>query len=134
MPSSTVCRAALAAKTDFRAIVDLVGDKLREVLDTEDIESAGTIVEANLLQYLYEYEHGERLSFPAEPTLQMDSLTRSSKHKHLAWGTVEEGNMISPNLPGTDASRSGVSLPIISSDRIIGNIIIETYERDHAYG
>ncbi len=128
-------QAALAAKLDFQAIVDLVGDKLREVLDTGDIGIRWYDSEANLLQYLYEYEHGERLSFPAEPPApdgQFDKILKT--HKHLIWDTVEEGNMISPNLPGTDASRSGVSLPIISSDRIIGNIIIENYERDHAYG
>src|SRR5256884_861302 len=37
-------------------------------------------------------------------------------------------------LPGTDMSKSLIAVPIISSDRFLGMIVIENYEREHAYG
>jgi GAF domain-containing protein len=37
-------------------------------------------------------------------------------------------------MPGTDASTSGVFMPIISSDRVLGSIVLENYERVNAYG
>ena len=37
-------------------------------------------------------------------------------------------------LPGTDPSKSIASIPIISSDRLLGTISIENYERENAYG
>ena len=52
----------MAAELDFQAIVDLVGDKLREVFGTGDIAidwlDQGTV----LVTPLYVYEHGMRLS------------------------------------------------------------------------
>jgi hypothetical protein len=47
---------------DFQAIVDLVGDKLREVFHTGDLIVTWWEEKANLSHYLYAYEHGKRLS------------------------------------------------------------------------
>jgi hypothetical protein len=53
----------LAAELDFQAIVDLVGDKLREVFNTPDLGIRWYDQKANLVHYLYEYEHGKRRGF-----------------------------------------------------------------------
>jgi len=45
---------------DFEAIIDLVGDKLREVLHNEDIGITWFDEKANLVHYMYAYEHGKR--------------------------------------------------------------------------
>ncbi len=37
-------------------------------------------------------------------------------------------------IPGTDQSKSMIAMPIISSDRVLGMIGIENYERENAYG
>ena len=39
-----------------------------------------------------------------------------------------------PIQPGTDQSKSAVYIPIISSDRVLGFITIENYEREDAFG
>jgi GAF domain-containing protein/tetratricopeptide (TPR) repeat protein len=125
----------LAAELDFQAIVDLVGDKLREVFNTPDLAINWYDEKANLVHYLYNYEHGERLHFePRQPT-KNGILERLQKtRKPVIWNTIKEGNAISPALPGTDESKSGVSLPIISSDRVLGTIQLENYERENAFG
>ena len=69
----------MAAELDFQAIVDLVGDKLRDVFNTGDIGIRWNDPKANLVHYLYQYEHGVRLDAtadaagsggPCEPMLQ----------------------------------------------------------------
>src|SRR5205807_10563230 len=55
----------MAAELDFQAIIDLVGDKLREVFNTGDIGIRWYDAQANLNHYLYEYEHGVRLTPPS---------------------------------------------------------------------
>ena len=50
----------MAEALDFQAIVDLVGDKLREVFHTGDI-GIRWYDPAELIHYLYQFEHGERL-------------------------------------------------------------------------
>ncbi len=51
----------MAAELNFQGIVDLVGDKLRDVLATESIGIRWFDPDTGLIRFLYEYEHGERL-------------------------------------------------------------------------
>ena len=125
----------LAAKLDFQAIVDLVGDKLRDVFNTPDLSINWYDEKTNLVYYLYNYEHGERLKISPRPPTPNGILERLIKtQESIIWNTAKEGNAISPVLPGTDESKSGVSVPIISSDRVLGSIQIENYERENTFG
>jgi GAF domain-containing protein/CheY-like chemotaxis protein/tetratricopeptide (TPR) repeat protein len=125
----------LAAELDFQAIVDLVGDKLRQVFNTPDLFIKRYDEKNNLVHALYAYEHGERLTLPPRPPILDGILAKLTKTRQpIVWNTLEEGDRISPAIPGTDASKSGVAVPIISSDHIFGTIQIENYEREHAYG
>lgn len=124
----------LAAKLDFQAIVDLVGDKLRLVFNTPDLGINWYDEKANLVYHFYTYEHGERLTVPPQTPRPNGLFERITKTRQpVVWNTSEEGDKISPVIPGTDASKSGVALPIISSDRILGSIMLENYERENAY-
>ena len=57
----------MAAELDFQAIVDLVGDKLREVFNTADLGIRWYDEKTNLVHYLYAYEHGTRLHIAPQP-------------------------------------------------------------------
>ncbi|MFM8423833.1 MAG: GAF domain-containing protein, partial [Chloroflexota bacterium] len=125
----------LAAELDFQAIVDLVGDKLREVFNTPDLAISWYDEKANLSHSLYFYEHGERISAPpVTPKPDGPFMKMRQNRKPVIWNTREEGNALFPTLAGTDESLSGVRVPIISSDRVIGTITTENYEHENAYG
>ena len=125
----------LAAELDFQAIVDLVGDKLRTVFDTPDLYINWYDEKTDLVHFLYCYEHGKRLVMAPIPLRPDSIIGRILKTRQpMVWDTMDEGDKIAPVIPGTDASRSGVSVPIISSDRVLGTIQIENYVREHAYG
>jgi GAF domain-containing protein/DNA-binding response OmpR family regulator/anti-sigma regulatory factor (Ser/Thr protein kinase) len=125
----------LAAELDFQAIVDLVGDKLSEVLNTRDLSINWYDEKTNLIHYLYSYEHGERYFVPpSTPKPDSPFMEMLKTRKPIIWNTADEGNALFPTVPGTDDSRSGVRVPIITSDRVIGTITLENYERENAYG
>ncbi len=125
----------LASKLDFQAIVDLVGDRLREVFNTPDLSIHWYDEKNNLVHYLYNYEHGVRLTLPSRPPQPKGIFEQMTKTRQPAvWNTAEEGDAISPVLPGTDASKAGAAIPIISGDRVLGSVILENYERENAYG
>jgi signal transduction histidine kinase/CheY-like chemotaxis protein len=125
----------LAAELDFQAVVDLVGDKLREVFQTPDLGIRWYDEKTNLLHYFYEFEHGERLHHPSQPPEEGGTFEYVQRSRQpIIWNTEAEGDAILENIPGTDNSQSGVSVPIISSDRILGVIGLENYERENAYG
>ncbi|HEY2627530.1 MAG TPA: GAF domain-containing protein, partial [Usitatibacter sp.] len=126
----------MAGSLDFQGIVDLVGDKLREVLQTQDIGIRWFDTKNRLVHYLYEYEHGKRLEVP--PTqLKPDGRAAQmmATRKASVFGTPEE--MVAAGtsaIAGTDQAKSAIFVPIIGSDRVIGSILLENHEREHAYG
>ena len=126
----------LAAELDFQAIIDLVGDKLREVFKTPDLAITWYDEKADLLQNMYNYEHGERLTIPpGKPRPENPFMRMVRTHQPVVWNTAEEGDVVTGGvIPGTDRSLSGVMIPIISSDRVLGTIQVENFERDNAYG
>ena len=126
----------IAAELNFQAIVDLVGDKLREVLKTDDIAITWYDAQTKLLHYVYVYEHGRRLEIPPNPprpggafetmSRTRTALVRNTVAEHLASGAAA--------VPGTDQCLSSVTVPIIGSDRVLGNLGMENHEREHAFG
>src|SRR2546425_302048 len=126
----------LASELNFQAIVDLVGDKLREVFSTPDLGIRWYAQKANLVHYLYGYEHGKRLHIaPRPPTPGGMGETMIRTRRPVVLNTAEDYEKIGGGaLPGTDLSKSLIAVPIITSDRVLGTIVIENYERENAYG
>jgi GAF domain-containing protein/DNA-binding response OmpR family regulator len=126
----------MAAELNFQSIVDLVGDKLREVFNTGDIGIRWRDQETDWIHYLYEYEHGVRIHpeahaiNPTSPVVQAVQARRV-----LVVNTRAEGEAIGMRaLPGTDSSQSSVWVPIVGGDRMLGGIGLENYERERAFG
>ena len=125
----------LASELDFQAIVDLVGDKLREVFATPDLGICWYDEKADLIHYLYIYYHGERLTITASPPVAGGSFETIKKTRQpVVVKSVQENHTVSlETLEGTDRSKSMVAVPIISSDRVLGLIELENYERENAF-
>jgi len=126
----------LAAELDFQAIVDLVGDKLREVFNTPELGITWYEEKANLVHYLYMYEHGKRITTPAaHPNPGGIYETEIKTRKPLVLNNKDDFEKINMRvIPGTDQAKSMVIVPIISSDRFLGDISLENFERENAYG
>ncbi|MEW5940027.1 MAG: GAF domain-containing protein, partial [Chloroflexota bacterium] len=116
--------------------MDLVGDKLREVFNIPDLAISWHDEKANLLHHLYDYEHGKRLKLPPHPPVSGGMFETMTKTRQpIIFNSVadyEKMNAIA--LPGTDQGKSYVAVPIISSDRVLGIVGIENYERENAFG
>ena len=126
----------IAAELNFQAIVDLVGDKLREVFKTGNLGIRWRNPVTGLVDYLYEYEHGVRIrpeSHPPRPDSPV--LKAMEQRRPLVVNTRAESDALGIGvIPGTDASMSSVFVPIVGGDRLLGGIVIEDYEREYAFG
>ncbi|HRI17554.1 MAG TPA: GAF domain-containing protein, partial [Burkholderiaceae bacterium] len=121
----------MAGSLDFQGIVDLVGDKLREVLHSQDIGIRWFDRRSGLMQFLYEYEHGERQQFaplPLKPAMLERRPPRvlNTAAEHVAAGSAA--------IPGTDQCQSSVQVQIVGSDRVLGVIMLEDHRRESAFG
>jgi GAF domain-containing protein len=128
----------LVMEMDFQAIIDLVGDKLREALDFQDIGIRLYDKQTNLLHFPYEYEHGKRLLIePMTPTAISEYVLTNKKKLLLKKNTEEELKKLGLKgvfvIPGTDWSKSLIAVPIILGDEARGLIMIENYEKEDAF-
>ena len=125
----------LAAELNFQSIIDLVGDKLRDVLRTDEIGIRWYDAKTNLNHYLYEFEHGQRLTIPPGPPLKGGIFEKILETRQPFFrNTVAEREALGITVvPGTDPSKSSVNVPIIGSDRVVGSIIVEDYEKEYAF-
>ena len=126
----------LATELDFQAIVDLVGDKLREVFATRALGIDWIDPQSNMLHYLYAYENNERLTLPSVEIgttgWYADMIRTRQPVIFNTPADYEAANV--RTMPGTDAGKSMIMVPIISSDRVLGSVTIENHERENAFG
>jgi GAF domain-containing protein len=126
----------MAAELDFQAIVDLVGDKLREVFHTGDLGIRWHDPNSDLMHYLYAYEHGQRLNLPPIRSVESTIWAKLSSTRR-PWILNSPAEMAAGGIkivPGTDTALSSVAVPILGSDRILGTIILDDHTRENAYG
>ena len=126
----------MAAELNFQAIVDLVGDKLREVFKTGDIGIWSWDESARLAHPLYVFEHGVRLRQDPYPVTRGGAADRivSRREVVVAGSRAEQDALGWELVPGTDQSHSIVGVPIVGGDRVIGSIQLENHDREHAFG
>ncbi len=126
----------VGAELDFQAIVELVGDKLREVFDTGDIVITWRDEATATRHLLYSYEHGVRLVHSPMP----DNLERPidkamlQRRPVVVQDRAMAGALGLHHFAGTDISLSSVFVPMFAGDRFLGTIILENYERENAFG
>jgi signal transduction histidine kinase/CheY-like chemotaxis protein/putative methionine-R-sulfoxide reductase with GAF domain len=127
----------LAQALGFQAVVDLAGDKLREVFHTGNVNIIWWDDKTNLVQVLYRYEHGRPLPQPAPWPLDLDSpigfILRTRAPGVLNTRAEQTAIGLAP-APGTDWAHSIASVPIIGSKRPLGLINLQNHDREFAYG
>jgi GAF domain-containing protein/CheY-like chemotaxis protein/anti-sigma regulatory factor (Ser/Thr protein kinase) len=128
---------AVAAELGFQAIVDVVGDKLREVFATGDMSIRWWDEATDLVHMLYGYEHGVRLHLPPR-VLEPGTARHRFYHDHrkpVVLGSVDEQRARGIEAqPGTDQARSLLVVPVLAGERMLGSVHLENHERDNAYG
>ncbi|NCT85426.1 MAG: GAF domain-containing protein, partial [Comamonadaceae bacterium] len=126
---------SLSPELSFEAIIQRVGDRLCELLQTQDIGIRWHDPATGLNHYLYEREHGRPIQLPPErpvpdgPFERMRRTRRPLVCHNLA--EIRAAGLLA--LPGTDQCLCFASVPIVGSDQVLGVILVESYEREDAF-
>src|SRR6266498_2465214 len=127
----------LAAELNFQAIVDLVGDKLRQVFNTSNLNITWYDDKANLIHYLYIYEYGKRKTVDPQPPRPGGIFEAwITTRQPVVINNVEDAKKLNATipLPGTAVTKSSIEVPVISSGKVLGGIGIDNFERENAFG
>ncbi|HET9822953.1 MAG TPA: GAF domain-containing protein, partial [Burkholderiaceae bacterium] len=128
----------MAARLGFHGIVDLVGDKLREVFGSEDLSIRWWDDQANTMEALYSVEHGQHLPkrppWPVGAGSPVEKLLRTGVGGYAGTRDEQAAIGIGGAVPGTDWCLSIMAAPIQGTRRVLGSIVLEDHRREHAYG
>src|SRR5512141_299832 len=126
----------LARELDFQAIIDLVGDKVREIFEAKDMSIRLVGRGTNLIHFPYAFEQGQRVQIAPTPSGIgfADHVLRTRQplviNREIDQRAIEFGSFA---LPGTRmSSHSILIVPILAGDQAIGVICLEN-ERENAF-
>ncbi|MBL8277220.1 MAG: response regulator [Pelomonas sp.] len=126
---------SISPELSFEAIIERVGDRLCELLKTQDIGIRWYDPVSGLNHYLYEREHGMPIQLAPErpaPDGPFERMRRTREPlvcRNLA--EIEAAGLLA--VPGTDQALCFANVPIIGSDQVLGSILVESYEREDAF-
>ncbi|SFN19439.1 GAF domain-containing protein [Variovorax sp. OV329] len=127
----------MTRRLGFDAIIQLVGDKLREMFDSGDVSIMWWEHESNHVRAVYRYEHNRPLPLtpprPLKPGEPLD-LMLHSRHAGVTNTREEQTKLGLKPHPGTDWAHSIAAVPIIGSERALGVIGLQNHEREYAFG
>ena len=123
---------ALASQLDLDALLDLVGERMRETFHADIVYLALLDPRTSLVEFPYYYERGKRIAQPAIASDEgMTGRILGSGRPLLLHNAAEiaaEGSML-----GTPC-RSYLGVPIVPGDEAIGVISIQSIESESQFG
>jgi GAF domain-containing protein/CheY-like chemotaxis protein/anti-sigma regulatory factor (Ser/Thr protein kinase) len=125
----------LTQQLDLNTLIELVGDELRQALDTQDIGIGLYDADANLLHAPYVYKANQRIYPPPTP-LNEYSRESAKQGKSLVlnrnveklWKRYGSNLTIGPGAP-----KSLVMVPVLAGSTLIGGITVQNFERENAF-
>ena len=126
----------MAEEISFQGIVELVGDRLREVFNTGSVLIIWWDDAAGLAHYLYAYQRGVRVNIaPTRPNLDGPMIKAFMANRPVVANNRAEMTALGlRTVPGTDPSLSTAQMPFFAGDRFLGTIALDNHEREGAYG
>ena len=128
----------LASKLDIQAVYDLVGDKIRDVFDTQGISISYYDREKNYITnpyYLFKgkriYDQGFELGKGLTSHIIQTGLPLLINENAIE-RYKELGAVFAPSET-EDAAKSWLGIPLITGGQVNGTIRLENYERENAY-
>ena len=119
----------LAQQLDFQAIVELVGERVREQFQATSMFIALYDSATDFVTFPYEIDEGQRIQtdgFPLGPGL---TSTIIREHRPLRFDTAAQSQGAGAITSGTD-SESWLGVPIVTGDEILGVLALESLERN----
>ncbi len=127
----------LASRLNMQAIYELVGDKIREIFDAQVVTINSFDAEKQLTILQYGVEKGKR--FYNDPYTLTDGHYRFIRRRQPLlinenWGGQMREQGFSINIvPGTQAPKSTIIVPLIVNNEVKGSVSLQNVDRENAF-
>ena len=125
----------LASQLPFQQIIDLVGQKLGQVFDTENLSIRLYDPKTHLISYPYEIVHGKPVTIQSREPIGLSlHILKTQRpfvaNKNMRERLVQIGSRLPPNA---ELSKSLMAVPINVGDQSKGIVIIDNFEKENAF-
>ncbi|MFN2205767.1 MAG: GAF domain-containing protein, partial [Candidatus Promineifilaceae bacterium] len=123
----------LAAELNLQAIVEVVGEKLREIYAGDGVALDTYDAANDLIIPRYLLEDGRRLTVEPYTPGALNRLLIAGKKPILIRSQADFDAIGAQPIEGTIPVKSGMYVPLIAGDRYIGRVTVESLEKENAY-
>jgi GAF domain-containing protein/CheY-like chemotaxis protein len=118
--------SALAEQLDFQAIIELVGERVRQIFEASSLFVALYDEVNQMIRFEYEVAEGER--FHTDPMPLGEGLTSQviRSRRALRFATLAESSAAHAVRVGPMDSESWLGVPILAGTRVVGVIALES--------
>ncbi|HSM71317.1 MAG TPA: GAF domain-containing protein, partial [Anaerolineales bacterium] len=125
----------LASKLDIQDIIDLVGDKIRDIFDAQVVGINLYDPTTNMIDYRYAIERGERLTIESGPLIGFRKHVIETRHNLLINENMIEAaaRYENPVAIAGEVPKSVLFVPMIVGDEAKGVISLQNLDRENAF-
>ena len=127
---------ALASHLDVQAIYNLVGDKIRDIFDSQVVMISTYDRETDTIEHRYAIERGEHIFAPGRyPIRGFRIQIVQTREPVLVNTNVEEqaARLGQHTIPGTITPKSWLGVPMIVGDLVTGILSLQNVDRENAF-
>ncbi|MBZ0181704.1 MAG: GAF domain-containing protein [Melioribacteraceae bacterium] len=124
----------LAKQLDFQSIIDLVGEKIREVFNAQVVSISTYDKEANLIHHRYAVELDKRYYFDKPQEIDSDRKEIIESKQPLIFGTAQEAIAHSgDDVVAGEMPESFMGVPILRNQEATGVITVQDIDKQNLY-
>ena len=127
---------ALASRLDVQSIYNLVGDRIRDIFDSQVVMISTYDAKTGTLEHRYAIERGERIIAPGHHPIRgfRIEVVQTKQPVLVSTGVAEKAIALGQYpLPGTIMPKTWLGVPMVMDDQVIGILSLQDVERENAF-
>lgn len=127
---------ALASRLDVQAIYNLVGDKIRDIFDSQVVMISTYDPQTDTIEHRYAIERGEHIFAPGRyPIRGFRTQIVQTRQPVLVNTNVAKlaARLGQHTIPGTITPKSWLGVPMIVGDQVTGILSLQNVDRENAF-
>ena len=127
-------QGGLAEKLELQAIYDLVGDRLREVFDSQVVSISILNSETGMVHFPYTVERGVRFPEQVVPLSGFTQIAMEGKQPIVINDRfAERAAEVGSGIVQGEETKSGIFVPLVVGNESTGVISLQHADREHAF-
>lgn len=127
---------ALASRLEAQAIYNLVGDKIRDIFDSQVVMISTYDPQSETIEHRYAIERGQHIYAPGQHPIKgfRTQVVQTRQPMLVGTGVPEKAAALGQyTLPGTITPKTWLGVPMIVGDQVTGILSLQDVEKENAF-